>query len=68
MRLINSKTLKLEEPGGGNFPTLRNTLTYLGMDEASFHDIQSRNCKEKLGCQKIAHCWAIATEDGFEYA
>jgi hypothetical protein len=68
MRLINSKTLKLEEPGGENFPTLCNTLTYLAVDEVSFHDIKSRNYKEKLGYQKIAHCKAIAAEDEFEYS
>lgn len=83
MRLINTKTLKLEEFNGTDIPPYAILSHTWGEGEVSFQDIQRPNAfemkedlsqpsaiprHEKIGFSKIASCCREAKSDGFSYA
>jgi len=68
MRLLHSKTLKLEEFNGKRVPPYAILSHTWGEDEISFQDSQCRDADKKAGYEKIKHCCEIAAADGFEYA
>ncbi|KAH7926822.1 HET-domain-containing protein [Leucogyrophana mollusca] len=66
MRLLNTNTLKLEEPRG---KTRYAILSHVwGDEEASFREINEPHAVNLKGYSKIQYCCAQALEDGLEYA
>ncbi|KAH7923793.1 HET-domain-containing protein [Leucogyrophana mollusca] len=64
MRLLNTRTLKLEEPQGEfEYAILSHVW---GDEEVEFHDIDEPYGKKK-GYAKVANCCAQALEDGYQY-
>jgi hypothetical protein len=67
MRLLNGKSLRLEEYLGGAIPPyaiLSHTWTH---DEVSFSDMIEGTARVKRGYQKIQFCREQAAKDGFNY-
>jgi hypothetical protein len=68
MRLLHSKSLRLEEFIGGRFPPYAILSHTWGEEEVSFQDIQNGEAHKKEGYQKILCCCNEAARDGFDYA
>lgn len=70
MRLINTRTLHLEEHHGdmsGQYAILSHTW---GNDEVTFQDVttDAEDLREKMAYQKIVKTCSLALEDGLSYA
>jgi hypothetical protein len=68
MRLLNSSTIELEEPGSKNLEYAILSHTW-GENEISFQDLQnlSEDKKDSEGYKKIKSCCTQAHSDGWEY-
>ncbi|KAK3370463.1 heterokaryon incompatibility protein-domain-containing protein, partial [Podospora didyma] len=67
MRLLNAKTLKVEEFFGHQIPPYTILSHTWDKDEVSFGDMQSSNFKNKKGFAKIWYACNQTREDGWEY-
>lgn len=67
MRLINAKTLELEEFIGQNIPEYAILSHTWGEDEVSFQDMQAPTVSGKKGYAKIKHSCERALQDGLSY-
>ncbi|GKZ77709.1 hypothetical protein AnigIFM56816_000490 [Aspergillus niger] len=67
MRLLNAKTLKLEEFIGQNIPEYAILSHTWGKDEVSFQDMQAPTVTEKRGYAKIEYSCERALQDGLSY-
>lgn len=68
MRLINTKTLKLEEFFDDRIPEYAILSHTWGLDEVSFQDMQSGNAIGKAGYRKIDLCCTESRFNGYPYA
>ncbi|OJZ92803.1 hypothetical protein ASPFODRAFT_202564 [Aspergillus luchuensis CBS 106.47] len=67
MRLINARTLGLEEFVGQNFPKYAILSHTWGQDEVTFQDMQTPTATKKLGYAKIKHSCERALQDSLDY-
>ncbi|RAK93833.1 HET domain-containing protein [Aspergillus costaricaensis CBS 115574] len=67
MRLINARTLGLEEFVGHNIPEYAILSHTWGEDEVTFQDMQTPTVTEKLGYAKIKHSCEKALQDDLGY-
>src|SRR5271155_2971591 len=67
MRLLNSKTLKLEEFPESEIPKYAILSHTWGKDEISFQDMQTGSAGKKAGYTKIKFSSAQALDDGLDY-
>src|SRR5580693_6861571 len=67
MRLLNSKTLELEEFPENEIPKYAILSHTWGKDEISFQDIQRGSADKKAGYAKIKFSRTQALDDGLDY-
>ncbi|KAH7930727.1 HET-domain-containing protein [Leucogyrophana mollusca] len=68
MRLLNTKTLKLEEPAGPRLPPYAILSHVWGNEEVTLRDIGEHGTGKKVkGNTKIENCCVQALEDGYRY-
>ncbi|GFN15327.1 HET domain-containing protein [Aspergillus tubingensis] len=67
MRLINARTIELEEFVGQNIPRYAILSHTWGKDEVTFQDMQTPTVTEKLGYAKIKHSCERALQDSLGY-
>ncbi|PYH66671.1 HET domain-containing protein [Aspergillus vadensis CBS 113365] len=67
MRLINARTLGLEEFVGQNIPKYAILSHTWGQDEVTFQDMQTPTATKKSGYAKIKHSCERALQDGLGY-
>jgi hypothetical protein len=66
MRLLDSRTLELEEFIGSDIPPYAILSHTWGEEEVALQDLQSKSCESKTGYDKIEKCCQAASADGFE--
>ena len=67
MRLINSKSLEMEEFFDHNIPHYATLSHTWGKEEVTFQDMQGRGTRKKGGFSKILGCCEQAKQDGLEW-
>lgn len=67
MRLLNTRTIKLEEFYGPTFPKYAILSHTWGDDEVSFQDISLSRAIKKKGFQKVQRACSLAFRKGFDY-
>ncbi|KAE8149239.1 heterokaryon incompatibility protein-domain-containing protein [Aspergillus avenaceus] len=68
MRLLNARTLKIEEFAEYNVPSYAILSHTWGDDEVTFQDMQAPNTPQNLGYGKIVYTCQLALQYGLEYA
>ncbi|KNG80357.1 hypothetical protein ANOM_011314 [Aspergillus nomiae NRRL 13137] len=67
MRLLNTRTLEVEEYGGGEFPQYAILSHTWGKEEVTLQDITSQATHKLKGYEKILGVCSIARENRFDY-
>lgn len=67
MRLLNSKTLELEEFPENEIPKYAILSHTWGKDEISFQDMRAGSAGKQAGYAKIKFSCAQALDDGLDY-
>ena len=67
MRLLHTRTLKLEEFGGNEIPLYAILSHTWRKNEITFQDIEGGDAEKKVGYEKIRETCRIAKDHGFDY-
>jgi hypothetical protein len=67
MRLLNTRTLELAEFIGDQLPDYVILSHTWGVDEASYQDVQAKNCQDRKGWSKVLGACKQARTDGFKW-
>jgi ankyrin repeat protein len=67
MRLLHTRTLKLEEFGSNQIPRYAILSHTWGAEEVTLHNIKTDDGRELLGYEKIKNACSVATADDFDY-
>jgi len=67
MRLLHTRTLKLEEFGGNEIPLYAILSHTWRENEITFQDIEGGDAEKKVGYEKVGETCRIAKDHGFDY-
>jgi hypothetical protein len=67
MRLLNTKTLKVEEFFVSEVPYYAILSHTWGKEEVTLQDIQTSQAEQKAGYSKLRGCCTRAAQDGYDY-
>ena len=67
MRLLHTKTRKLQEFGGQDVPPYAILSHVWGKEEVALQDIEKKEATKLLGYDKVLKACSVAEEDRFDY-